>query len=382
MTGIAGGSGLRGHSAIPTACGFASVGLVRIASLVAIAVVVWSVAAPVQAAPRRDRARAQRPGSADAPAPAKKPALAPVARDPSQVRIAELEREVRGHQLARRSYQTVSPLRKLYALQRQHLGVTDARTEGTRQQLGAALLATGRYREAVAMYRDGVVIAEQTAGKDSKEAAQAMSALISVYWLQGRYPDAEALYQRALPIWKKQYGEVSSVYAGVLSGYAGFLSSWSSFGAAQRSYEEALRIYESLAPSADDVSLLAPLQALASLYWNTGSQPRAMPLFNRVLAINDHRPNGEAQARASMVFSIASVYHHGGRPDLAKPLFERARAIYRDEIVAKEQAGAKGYDDGEEPGRAGSGPHGDDPRDCDRRNRCRRIELVRDAGGH
>lgn len=259
-----------------------------------------------------------------------------------EAKIAALEAEHRKLQLSQRSYQAVPLLRKLYALQRQHLGTGDQRTSSTRAQLAALLMSSGAYREAGELYREGLAAAEKYHAKDSTEVGMALQQLASLYWIQGRYADADPLYQRTLPIWKKLHGE-TEVYAAMLAGYGGFLASWSAYGAAERIHEEALRILEKTKP-ADDPALLSALMTLAAAYWNTGQEARAMPMFARALAINDRRPASEVQQRASMVFSIANVYHYGGREDLAKPLFERGRKIYLDEIAIKEQGNAKSYE--------------------------------------
>ncbi len=287
------------------------------------------------------------PGSGAQAAPGKARGPARLDRQPKldkkvEAQLAALEAEHLKLLTTQRSYQAMPVLRKLYALQRKHLGPGEQRTAMTRVQLAAMLMSSGAYREAGELYREGLAVAEKHHAKDSIEVGMALQALASLYWIQGRYADADSLYQRTLPIWKKLHGE-SETYAAMLTGYGGFLASWSAFGAAERIHEEALRILEKTKP-ADDPALLSPLMTLASAYWNTGQEARAMPMFARALAINDRLPAAEVQQRASMVFSIANVYHHGGREDLAKPLFERGRKIYLDEIAIKERGNAKSYE--------------------------------------
>ncbi len=302
-----------------------------------------------EAAPPRKKPDDAKPGKRDKPdkrdepgKPARPDQL--VKQSAAEQKMAALEKEVRELHMARRSYQTVGPLRKLYALQRKQLGEADQRTSGTLVQLAGMLMSSGAYREAGELYRDNLAIAEKHHAKDSMQVTMAVQLLMSATWLQGRYVQADALYRRVLPLWKKQYGEASEAYAGQLLGYGGFLTAWSSFGAAERAYEEALRVYEQIATSPDDPKLIAPLQTLAGAYWSTGQLGRAMPLFTRILAINERRPASEVQQRASTVFSVANIYFYGGREDLARPLFERGRTIYRDEIAAKEKVGAKSYE--------------------------------------
>lgn len=259
-------------------------------------------------------------------------------------RLAKLEAEVRKAQLAGRGYAAVPALRQLYALQLQHLGAGEPRTGFTRVQLAALLLGAGAYREAAQLYKEGLAVAERGHAADSQEVATALQGLLGVYWVQGRYPEADAIYQRLVPLWKKHHGAKSVVYAGMLLGYGAFLSAWSAYGAAHRIYEEALRVYEAAVPTATDPQLIAPLQSLAWSYWTSGQHARAIALFDRLLEINERRPSSEAAARAAILYSVGAVYHYGGRPELARPLFARAREVYLAQVAEKERAGAKGHE--------------------------------------
>lgn len=303
------------------------------------------MAAPGQR-PRARGANAKGAGAGKQAAPPSAPQVPGRAKASAKVeqQIEAMEKEMRELHAARRSYKTVDILRKLYALEKKHLGESDQRTSFTRTMLGAMLLSAGAYREAGALYREELAIAEKLYAKDSQQVAQALQQMMGVAWMQGRYAEADPLYQRALPIWKKLYGEKSEVYAGMLTAYGSFLTAWSAFGAAERVYEESFRIYEAAAKTPDAPSLIPALQTLGWSYWSTGKKTQAQAMFQRLLAINDKRPAAEAQQKASTVYSVAAVYHYGGRADLGKPLFEKARGIYRDEIAAKEKANAKGYE--------------------------------------
>lgn len=272
---------------------------------------------------------------------------APSAKPPSatvEAQLAKLEAEVRQAQVSGRGYDAVPTLRRLYALQQKHLGPGEPRTSMTRVQLAALLLSAGGYREAAGLYKEGLVAAERLHSADSLEVVTALQGLLGVYWVQGRYPEADALYQRLVPLWKKHHGGKSMVYGAMLLGYGAFLNAWSAYGAAQRVYEEALQAYEAAVPSPDDPQLIPPLQAMAWSLWATGQHRRASALFDRLLALNDRRPATEAAARAATLYSVGSVYHYGGKPELARPLFARAREVYAAQIADKERAGAKGHE--------------------------------------
>jgi tetratricopeptide (TPR) repeat protein len=116
---------------------------------------------------------------------------------------------------------------------------------------GSRELAQGRYAEAEPLYNRSLAIKEKAFGNDHLNLVITLGNLAALYKSQGRYADAEPLYKRALAIREKALG-----------------------------------------PDHPDVA--TSLNNLGLLYDNQGRYAEAEPLYNRSLAIkekafgNDH----------------------------------------------------------------------------------------------
>src|SRR5690606_25917040 len=100
-------------------------------------------------------------------------------------------------------------------------------------------------------------------------------------------------------------------YASQLTSYGALLNVRNEFSSAERVYEKVLKLYESLAPSKNDISLLGPIQMLASIYWQTNQQQKAIALYNRAIAISQNAPQSTPMTRTSTMWSVAAMYYYG-----------------------------------------------------------------------
>ena len=64
----------------------------------------------------------------------------------------------------------------------------------------------GRYADAEPLYQRSLAIREKALGRDHPDVAQSLNNLAALYRNQGRYADAEPLYQRSLAIREKALG--------------------------------------------------------------------------------------------------------------------------------------------------------------------------------
>ena len=64
----------------------------------------------------------------------------------------------------------------------------------------------GRYADAEPLYQRSLAIREKVLGRDHPEVANSLSTLAELYRTQGRYADAEPLYKRSLAIREKALG--------------------------------------------------------------------------------------------------------------------------------------------------------------------------------
>ena len=72
--------------------------------------------------------------------------------------------------------------------------------------LAALYQAQGKYGEAEPLYQRALAIWEKALGPEHPDVATSLNNLAGLYYAQGKYEEAEPLYQRALAIWKRPWG--------------------------------------------------------------------------------------------------------------------------------------------------------------------------------
>jgi CHAT domain-containing protein len=260
-----------------------------------------------------------------------------------QAEINKLDKELSDAQIKQAYFAAVKIARKLYELQKKATGDDSLEARSRRQSLAGLLNTTGDYAGAEKIYTEILRSVEKEKGPESREALYALMPLAGVYWGQSRYEDLEPLVQRQLALTKKLDGEKSTMYATQLSTYGALLNVRNEYTSAQRVYEQALVIQESMAASKNDISLVGPIQVLASIYWQTNQQPKAIALYDRAIAISQTAPNTMPIMRISTMWSVSAMYFYGGRKDLAQPLIKKTIAFTEAEIAKLEQANPDDY---------------------------------------
>ena len=91
------------------------------------------------------------------------------------------------------------------------------------QQPGGALRSQGRYADAEPLYQRALAIREKVLGPEHPDVATSLNNLAALYHAQGRYADAEPLFQRALAIQEKALGPEHPDVATVRKNYAALL---------------------------------------------------------------------------------------------------------------------------------------------------------------
>ena len=76
----------------------------------------------------------------------------------------------------------------------------------TLNDLAATYRSQGKYVEAERLYQRALGIREQVLGTDHRDVAETLNNLAIVYHAQGKYTDAERLHQRALAIRERALG--------------------------------------------------------------------------------------------------------------------------------------------------------------------------------
>ncbi|HEY5950176.1 MAG TPA: tetratricopeptide repeat protein, partial [Kofleriaceae bacterium] len=267
-----------------------------------------------------------KPAPAAPTAPAKGGAT-PAGKQPSPQQAAELARldkELIDQQIKQAHFAALKIAKQLYDLQKQATGEDSAEAQRRKSALAGIMQTTGDYAGAEKLYAELLHQVEKDKGKESRETLYALMPLTGVYWAQSRYEDLEPLVQRQLALTKKLDGEKSVMYTSQLSTYGALLNIRNEYSAAQRVYEQVLALHESIAPSKTDITLLGPIQMLASVYWQTNQQPKAIALYDRAMAIAAAQTVNGPMMQISTMWSVAAMYYYGGRKDLAQPLMKKA----------------------------------------------------------
>jgi CHAT domain-containing protein len=291
---------------------------------------------------------AAKPKQTAAPKPAPTAPAKPVAKGkqptPQQTaELAKLDKELLEHQMKQAHFAALKVAKQAYELQSKATGEESPEAQRRKGQLAGIMQTTADYAGAEKLYREILKQVEKDKGADSREALYALMPLSGTFWAQTRYEDLEPLLKRQLELTKKLDGEKSVMYATQLSTYGTLLNVRNEYSAAQRVFEQVLALQESMAPSKTDISLLGPVQMLASVYWQTNQQQKAIAMYDRAMAIAAASPVNGPMMRISTMWSVASMYFYGGRKDLAQPLMKKAIEAAEQEIARLEKTSPDDY---------------------------------------
>ena len=192
----------------------------------------------------------------------------------------------------------------------------------------------GRYEQAEPLYQRALAIREKALGPDHPDVATSLNNLARLYQPPGPVRAGRA----ALPArpghpresagarpprrrhQPQQPGACSTSHQG-------------RYAQAEPLYQRALAIREkALGPDHPDAA--ASLNNLAVLYDNQGRYEQAEPLYHRALAIREKVLGPDHPATAASLNNLAVLYRKQGRHGQAEPLYQRALAI-REKALAK-----------------------------------------------
>jgi CHAT domain-containing protein len=254
-----------------------------------------------------------------------------------QTEIDKLEKELLAQQQQQASFAAAKTSRKLYEVYRKVYGDTAPETLSKGIVLAGMLQQISDYDGALATYKANLAAVEKTKGADSREALAALSYITGPLMSQGRFEELQPVQERVLALTKKLDGDKSRAYVTALQTYGMSFQMRNELSSAMRVYDEVLKLNESLANGPDDLSLLGPLQVLGNTYWQMGQQQKAIPLFDRAIAVAANSKSSDTTTLAGTMWAIAAQYHYGGRPELAAPLRKRVMELFSKEIARLEQ---------------------------------------------
>jgi tetratricopeptide (TPR) repeat protein len=198
----------------------------------------------------------------------------------------------------------------------------------------------GRYGEAEAPYLRSLQIRQQQLGEDHPDTATSLNNLAELYRAMGRYGEAEPLYERTLAIFEQQLGKDHPDTASSLNNLALLYDSMGRYVEAEPLYERALAIFEQQLGK-DHPDTASSLNNLALLYQAMGCYVEAEPLYERALAIFEQQLGKDHPDTASSLNNLALLYQAMGRYAEAEPLYVRALAIFEQQLESEHPASGR-----------------------------------------
>ena len=203
--------------------------------------------------------------------------------------------------------------------------------------LASLYQSQGRYADAEPLFQRSLAIWEKALGPDHRDVALALNHLASLYKDQGRYADAEPLLQRSLAIREKALGRDHPDVANSLSSLASLYASQGRYADAEPLDQRSLAIREK-ALGRDHPDVATSLNNLALRYASQGRYADAEPLYRRSLAIWEKALGRDHPDVATSLNNLAVLYRNQGRYADAEPLFQRSLAI-REKAFGRDHPG-------------------------------------------
>jgi len=186
----------------------------------------------------------------------------------------------------------------------------------------------GKYTEAESLYQRALAASQKTLGPNHPNIAIILNNLARLSYTQGKYAEAVPLYQRALAIIEKALGPEDPSTAQSLNNLAGLYRDQGNYEQALSLFQRALAIREKqLGP--EDPSTAASLNNLALLYLAQGNYEQALSLLQRALAIQKKALGSEAPSTTQSLNNLALLYRAQGNYEQALPLSQRAPTIQK-----------------------------------------------------
>jgi CHAT domain-containing protein len=166
---------------------------------------------------------------------------------------------------------------------------------------------------------------EHAPGEEA-DVAHTLDNLANAFEAQGRYPEAEDLFKRSLPIKERLYGNSHSSVADTLHNLSRVYVSRGRYQDAEGLLKRALSI-RNRTPGGNDPQLAITLESLGLVYDAEGRYGEAEGLLKQALGNKEQVLGPNHPEVAATLSNLAMAYGHEDRHDEAEGLLKRALAI-------------------------------------------------------
>lgn len=192
------------------------------------------------------------------------------------------------------------------------------------------LFASGSFKEAVPATDRLIAACERHFGPDHlRTAVQRVNRGVLATML-GDYATARALFERTLPVIRREHGPEHPETLQVMANLALALTETGAFREAEELGRAALRSHEKLGMPTPQMALAC--SNLATLYHKLGEFARAEPLYEQALGIYEQTIGLRNTNAAAALSNIGQLHGQTRNFDRAKDLLRRAIAIYEQSV--------------------------------------------------
>jgi TonB family protein len=188
-----------------------------------------------------------------------------------------------------------------------------------------ALYKEGKYVEGVKLQKQALALWEKEGGKESKLIVTGSTNLGEMYMALKRYDDAARAYQLALKIEEKALGpeHPDLVVLMIKLGWMHYGNAHA--GEAEALFKRAMAIREK--QGADDVGVAEPLLSLAAFYQKIKRPAAAVPIYQRVIAVQEKHFGHEGKPLVETLEQCACALEEDKKMTEANEMMRRAALI-------------------------------------------------------
>jgi serine/threonine-protein kinase len=217
--------------------------------------------------------------------------------------------------------------RDALAAARRVLPANDALRIKAVTDLGAVLEYSGRFSEAVDVLDEAVQLAT-TIAPDSPEARNALYELASSHFYLGHLDEAEALYQRAIPMFRRQMGDRHPYVADAVANLGSINQQRGRYQEAERYFREAMELNKAWFGEESTVTAKSLTQVAAALTL-LGRHEEATQLLSRALTIQTEQLGPRDYRLALTLNTLAASMLALNRLDEAETYARRCAELVR-----------------------------------------------------